>query len=45
MTTAEIARRLVELCKEAKYEQAQRELHSPDAESVEPTGGHKDCPA
>lgn len=38
MTTADIASRLVAFCKEAKYEQAQRELYSADAESIEPEG-------
>ena len=36
MTTKEIADRLVALCREAKYEQAQKELYSPDAVSIEP---------
>ena len=37
-TTQEIADRLVQLCKEGKYEEAQEELFSDDAESVEPPG-------
>lgn len=36
MTTNEIAHRLVALCRQAKYEQAQQELYAPDAVSLEP---------
>jgi hypothetical protein len=36
MTTQEIAGRLVELCRQGNYEDAQKELYSKDAESVEP---------
>ena len=36
MKTDEIARRLVQLCREAKYEQAQKELYANDAVSIEP---------
>jgi hypothetical protein len=36
MTTKEIANRLVDLCREGKFEQAQKELYSKDAESIEP---------
>jgi hypothetical protein len=36
MTTQEIARRLSELFKENKWNEAQDELFSPDAESIEP---------
>jgi hypothetical protein len=36
MTTQEIAHRLHELCQENKYEEAQRELYSQDAISIEP---------
>lgn len=36
MTTQEIADRLVALCNEGKYEQAQRELYAPNAKSIEP---------
>lgn len=36
MTTQEIADRLVALCNEGKYEQAQRELYAQDAKSIEP---------
>lgn len=36
MTTEQIARRLVALCREAKWETAQRELFSSDAMSIEP---------
>lgn len=38
LSTSEIAARLIELCNEGKYEQAQRELYADDAESVEPDG-------
>ena len=37
-TTQEIADRLVQLCREGKYEEAQNELFSDDAESIEPPG-------
>jgi limonene-1,2-epoxide hydrolase len=36
MSTAEIARRLVALCREAKWEAAQKELYAADAVSIEP---------
>ena len=36
MTTAELANRLVELCRQGKWEQAQKELFSDDAVSIEP---------
>ncbi len=36
MTTKQIAERLVALCREAKYEQAQRELYAENAVSLEP---------
>ena len=36
MTTPEIAKRLVELCRQQKWEQAQKELFADDAVSVEP---------
>lgn len=36
MTTQEVANRLVALCREGKYEQAQRELYTSDAKSIEP---------
>jgi len=35
-TTQEIANRLVELCRTGMYEEAQNELFSDDAESIEP---------
>lgn len=38
MTTQEVANRLVELCREGKYEQVVKELYSPDIVSVEPEG-------
>jgi hypothetical protein len=38
MSTEAIARRLVELCREGKYEDAQRELYAEDAVSIEPDG-------
>jgi hypothetical protein len=36
MTTAEIAKRLVTLCREQKWETAQRELYAQHAVSIEP---------
>lgn len=36
MKTPEIAKRLVELCRQAKWETAQRELFAEDAVSIEP---------
>jgi hypothetical protein len=36
MITQEIANRLVELCRQAEWEQAQIELFAPDAVSIEP---------
>ena len=36
MTTQQIADRLVALCRENKFEQAQRELYAQDAKSIEP---------
>jgi hypothetical protein len=36
MTTQEIANRLAALCREEKYEQAQKELFADDAISIEP---------
>lgn len=36
MTTQQIAERLVALCREQKWEQAQRELFAADAVSIEP---------
>ncbi|MDO8540071.1 MAG: nuclear transport factor 2 family protein [Opitutaceae bacterium] len=36
MKTEEIARRLVALCREQKWEAAQQELYAPDAVSLEP---------
>jgi len=38
MNTEQVARRLVELCREGKYEEAQDELYSKDAVSVEMEG-------
>ncbi len=38
MTTQEIANRLVELCRIGNYEQAVKELYSPNIVSVEPEG-------
>ena len=38
MNTTDVANRLVELCKTGAWEQAQKELYSPDAESIEPKG-------
>lgn len=36
MTTQQIAERLVELCKQGKFEEAQKELFATDAKSHEP---------
>jgi hypothetical protein len=36
MSTATVANRLVALCREGKYEEAQRELYARDAISIEP---------
>jgi len=38
MTTREIADRLVSLCREGKFEVAQRELYAADAVNIEPYG-------
>jgi len=38
MNTAQVAKRLVELCREGKYQEAQDELYSKDAVSVEMEG-------
>jgi hypothetical protein len=38
MTTREIADRLVSLCREGKFEIAQRELYAADAINIEPYG-------
>ena len=38
MNTEQIAKRLVELCREGKYEQAQKELYANDAMSIEMQG-------
>lgn len=38
MTTQEVANRLVELCRTGQYEQAVKELYSPEIVSVEPEG-------
>ena len=38
MNTEQIAKRLVELCREGKYEQAQDELYAQDAVSIEMEG-------
>ena len=36
MSTATVANRLVSLCREGKYEEAQRELYAQEAVSIEP---------
>lgn len=36
MTVSEIAQRLTALCREGKYDVAQKELYSDEAESIEP---------
>lgn len=38
MSVQEIAARLTELCRQGKYDIAQKELYSKDAESFEPVG-------
>jgi hypothetical protein len=38
MNTESIAKRLVELCRVGKYEEAQHELYAKDAVSIEPDG-------
>jgi len=38
MSMETIAKRLIELCREGKFEQAQDELYSKDAQSIEPDG-------
>ena len=38
MSTQEIADRLVELCREGKYQECYQELYAPDAVSIEPKG-------
>ena len=38
MTTKEVAKHFVELCKHGKFQQAQEELYSPYAVSIEPEG-------
>lgn len=35
MNTEQVAKRLVELCREGKYEEAQKELYAQDAVSIE----------
>lgn len=40
MTTGEIAKRLVELCRQGQWDTAHKELYAHDAESVEPAGTH-----
>ncbi len=38
MNTEAVAKRLVELCREGKYVEAQQELYAADAVSIEPEG-------
>lgn len=38
MNTEQVARRLVELCRQGEYDQAQTELYADDAVSIEPEG-------
>ena len=40
MTTEEVAKRLVELCRNGQWTQAHNELYSEHAESIEPAGTH-----
>src|SRR5688572_9325448 len=42
MDTRQIAQRLVELCREGKYDQAQQELYASDAVSIEGDGTKAD---
>lgn len=39
MTTQQVAIRLIDLCKEGKWEEAQKELFTDDAISIEPHAG------
>lgn len=39
MTTQEVANRLVQLCREGKYQECINELYSPEIVSIEPEGG------
>jgi len=39
MTTSEVANRLTELCRQRKWEQAQKELYADHCVSIEPAGG------
>ena len=39
MTTEQVAKRLVELCRQGKYQQVYDELFSPEVLSIEPEGG------
>ena len=38
MSTESVARRLVQLCREGKFDEAQEELYAPDARSIEMEG-------
>ena len=40
MTTKEVAKQLVDLCKEGKFQQAHQDLYSPYAISIEPEGAN-----
>lgn len=40
MTTEQLAARLIELCRDGKFKEAQDELYAVDAASVEPEGSH-----
>lgn len=40
MTTEEVAKRLIELCRAGQWSQAQEELYADDVESIEPAGTH-----
>jgi ketosteroid isomerase-like protein len=44
MNTQRVAARLVELCRQGKYEQAQNELYADDAVSIEMAGLSPDAP-
>ena len=43
MDTQQVAQRLVELCREGKYDQAQEELYASDAVSIEGDGQKTDA--
>jgi len=44
MTTQEVANRLVELCRQGKFQECIEELYSPEIVSIEPEGGPWESP-